>query len=131
MASLAAGRTLFGWIAIAGAAALLLLALAWLEGGPGPVREPEQQVMRSSRTAGLANNYEQALAAANLHVASAGERAAASDDEWLLHETAARAYLFRARLTGSYSDYFAAERELRRAESMAVPGTGPHMTGAM
>jgi tetratricopeptide (TPR) repeat protein len=92
---------------------------------------PEQQPAATLKTTGVATNYQQALDALNLHLAGATSRAEASGGQWLLHELAARAWLFRARLTGSYDDYSAAEGALRRSESMAAPRTGPHMTGAM
>ncbi|MDQ3140421.1 MAG: hypothetical protein M3Q15_06820, partial [Pseudomonadota bacterium] len=67
----------------------------------------------------------------NVHLSSAEDRAEALNDGWLVHDITARAWLFRARLTGSYDDFAAAESAFRRSELMADPGTGPHMTGAI
>lgn len=131
MASLSASRTSLRWIALTAVAALLILALEWLRSAPAGVGMPEQRPAGPLRVAGVAKDYQQALDAVNLHLGSATSRAEAANDEWLLHEVAARAWLSRARLTGSFEDYRAAEIEFRRSESMAAPRTGPHMTGAM
>lgn len=79
---------------------------------------------------GIAEDYPQALARLDLHVADSGQRAATLDDGWLVHDAAARAWLWRARLTGSYDDYAAARAALWRGFARAAPRTGPHETGA-
>lgn len=51
-------------------------------------------------------------------------------DDWLAQEMLARAWFERARLTGSYDDYAAAERALDRSEAAAPAGAGPHLLRA-
>lgn len=109
---------------------LALLALEQFRNGEGGWRISPDAGPRLIVT-GVARNYGEALASLNEHLGSATRRAAELDDGWLIHDIAARAWLFRARLTGSYDDYAQAEAAFRRSEGMADPGTGPHMTGAI
>lgn len=62
-----------------------------------------------------------------------GDRALADarSGEWLMQERLANAYIGRARLTGSFDDYVAAQAALDRAFATAAPGTGPHLTQAV
>jgi tetratricopeptide (TPR) repeat protein len=117
------------WLFLLLLAGLALLGLERFWAGRNlPV--PESPTPRLVVT-GAADNYAEALAGLNLHRDSAVQRAEALNDGWLIHDIAARAWLFRARLTGSYDDFAAAEAAFRRGEAMADPGTGPHMTGAI
>jgi tetratricopeptide (TPR) repeat protein len=56
--------------------------------------------------------------------------AAERPGEWLFEEALARALIARAKLTGNYGDYAAAQAALDRAFAAAPPGTGPHLTAA-
>jgi tetratricopeptide (TPR) repeat protein len=79
---------------------------------------------------GIARDYAATLARIDRRIAEGKAQTAAADDQWLPHEILARSYLDRARLTGSYSDYAAAQTTLERAMQVAVPGSGPHLLRA-
>lgn len=117
------------WFLLVLLAGLGLLAIERFWGDQG-WRAPSGDTPRIT-VSGRARNYDQALADLNLHLSSGTQRAESLNDGWLIHDIAARAWLFRARLSGSYEDFAAAEAAFRRAESMADPGTGPHMSGAI
>ncbi len=70
------------------------------------------------------------MAGTDVAVANAEAQVIAANDQWLLHESVARSYLERARLSGNYSDYVAADAALKRAFAVAAPGTGPHLVRA-
>ena len=118
------------WLAVPVLAAFALLAIEGGLGGPEPFgfRGADQPAVS---LAGIAKDYPEALARLDLHLASARERAATMDDGWLVHDIAARAWMWRARLTGSYDDHEGARATLERAFARAAPRTGPHMTGAI
>lgn len=80
---------------------------------------------------GIAADYGGALDRLDLHLDTSKQRADDLDDGWLVHDVVARAWLWRARLTGSYDDHAAARAALQRGFARATPGTGPHMTGAI
>jgi tetratricopeptide (TPR) repeat protein len=79
---------------------------------------------------GVARSYAQALAQADAEVAGAQALAAGRTSEWLVLEGLARRLAARARLTGSFDDYAAAQAVLDRAFAVAAPGAGPHLAQA-
>jgi tetratricopeptide (TPR) repeat protein len=99
---------------------------------PGSDKIRPQALTASS--AGQANvgpaTYDDALARLSASIDTAKVEAAAASNEWLRHEVLARRYIARAKLTGSYHDYAAAQAELDQAFRLAAPGTGPHLTQA-
>src|SRR3712207_2118150 len=120
------------WLVVPVAAALALFALEWGFGAS------ERLGFRSFggspvelSLAGIPGDYAEALRRADLHAENAVERAERLNDGWLVHDVAARAWLSRARLTGSFEDYARAEAALARGFAQAAPRTGPHMTGAV
>ena len=125
----ASDRSLLGWLCVAGLAALALLALerSLSLGRNAPLAVPPAALA----TSGLPQNYREALARIDRAIADARGRAEERAGEWLMHETLARRYLARGRLTGSFDDYAAANATLARAFAVAKPGTGPHMTQAV
>lgn len=70
--------------------------------------------------------YDAELATTDLRIAFAVERAE-TQNSWLLFGLAAAETKSRARLTGDYDDYAAAEALLVRAEELAPDGSGPFM----
>lgn len=122
--------TALRWLAVPVAAGLALLAIERGFGGSEQFSflSPSEPAVS---LVGVAKDYDEALARLDQHLDSAKARADSLDDGWLVHEVVARAWLWRARLTGSYDDHRAAREALRRGFSRASPGTGPHMTGAM
>jgi tetratricopeptide (TPR) repeat protein len=118
------------WLAISVIAALSLLAI---ERGLGGAEQFGVSPLRQTAVhmVGMARDYSEALARSDLHVADAQQRAATLDDGWLVHEIAARASLWRARLSGSYDDHQAAKAALDKGFARAAPRTGPHMSGAL
>ena len=122
------GRAL-GAVLVAGAALLALESWPAAERASAPTAA--QAAPMRTAPSGLPTNYDEALAQIDADLANARERAGSRSDEWLMHEVAARLYLARARLSGSFDDYAAAENALERAFAAAAPGTGPHMTQAV
>ena len=117
------------WLAVPVVAGLALLAIERGFGGAeqlgfGAPGQPAVNLV------GIAADYGEALDRLDLHLDSSKQRADELDDGWLVHEVVARAWLWRARLTGSYDDHAAARAALQRGFARAAPGTGPHMTGA-
>lgn len=106
----------------------LAIREAWPAHPPATVAAaPVRQVKAPDDTP---RTYDQALARAQDEVANAEARAAQHPGEWTILESLARRYAARARLTGSFDDYAAAQRTLDRAFAVAVPGAGPHHTQA-
>jgi tetratricopeptide (TPR) repeat protein len=97
------------------------------QSGIAQVDQGEQQPVALS---GVARSYSGTLAGTDVAVANAEAQVIAANDQWLLHESVARSYLERARLSGNYSDYVAADAALKRAFAVAAPGTGPHLVRA-
>lgn len=112
--------------AVAFALAALLAVERWQDGSLSPGKRAPPGVALT----GIASSHVDALARTDFVIANAKAQAAAAPDQWLLHETVARNYLERARLSGDYRDYAAAEAALGRAFAVAVPGTGPHLVRA-
>lgn len=80
---------------------------------------------------GEAGDYERALRRLDLEIANDRQDAAARTGEWLFEESLARAHMARARLSGNYEDFAAAQAAIDRAFAAAPAGTGPHFTAAM
>jgi tetratricopeptide (TPR) repeat protein len=117
------------WLAVPVIAGLALFAMEWGVGDPErlgfrPTGEPVSLV-------GIAEDYPQALARLDVHIDGARRRAESLDDGWLVYDILARAWLWRARLTGSYDDHEMARTALAKGFAQAEPRTGPHMSGAI
>jgi tetratricopeptide (TPR) repeat protein len=82
-------------------------------------------------TSGAPRSYDDALRRADADVEGAESLAQGRSDEWLIEERLANAYVARARLTGSFDDYAAAQKVLDRAFATTPPGVGPHLAQAM
>lgn len=113
-----------------GMALIVVLAIAladWLVPGM-PKMHRHRPVVASS---GAPQSYAAALH--HLDLLIEGDRALADSrsNEWLMQERLANAYIGRARLTGSFDDYAAAQAALDKAFTTAEPGTGPHLTQAV
>jgi tetratricopeptide (TPR) repeat protein len=119
------------WLAVVLLAALALLMLERGFSGAGPGIATPSAPPRQVTLAGLPGSYDEALARLDLHRDASAKRAKSLNDGWLVHDVEARSWLFRARLTGSFDDYAAAEAALQRGWALAAPGTGPHRTGAV
>jgi len=113
-------------VGVAVAFAILLSIERW-QSGTLPIDEGERQPVA---LAAFGSSYSEVMAAADLAIANAEPQAAAAGDQWLMHENVARAYLDRARLSGNYDDYVAADAAFARAFAVAAPGTGPHFLRA-
>ena len=108
------------------AALLVLTALGgialWFRPAPVPV----------SRTpsGGGPLSYAEAVDRAQRTVDGAAALQRAHRGEWLFEERLANALIARARLTGAFPDYDAAQHALDRAFATAPAGAGPHQTQA-
>jgi tetratricopeptide (TPR) repeat protein len=91
-------------------------------GAPGAHRRPSH---------GAPLDYAQALAHADESLAGGQELARTRAAEWLVQEKIANAYMSRARLTGSFDDYAAAQAALDVGFAHAPPGGGPQLTQAV
>jgi tetratricopeptide (TPR) repeat protein len=106
------------------AAALAVFAAArWLE--PRPVAEPP---IRQSNAG--APDYAIALAEIDRKLAGLRSLSNGPAGGWLLQERIAHQLMRRARLTGSFQDYAAAQAAIDRGFATATPGAGPHLTQA-
>ena len=88
------------------------------------------QLQQPVALSGIAASYADAMARTDLVITNAEAQVATASDQWLLHENVARNYVERARLSGNYDDYAAADAALKRAFAVARPGTGPHLVRA-
>jgi tetratricopeptide (TPR) repeat protein len=113
-------------VVVAVAFAVLLLIERWQSGAA----EIDQEEQQPAALSGIASSYSGILAATDIAIANAEAQVAAANDQWLLHENVARSYLERARFSGNYGDYAAADAALKRAFAVAAPGTGPHLVRA-
>src|SRR5205085_10449333 len=106
----------------------ILIALAhWL------VPDDAWRALRTparSPTRGAPLTYDEALSRADLQLAGARDLARTRGGEWLVQDRLANILIERARLTGSFDDYAAAQQALDRAFATAPAGSGPHMTEA-
>ncbi len=117
---------------LAGALTILLgldasIGSRWRESGYAPPVAPAH----ARAPLGFANSYAEALAGADEAIDGAQRRASERPNDWLVHEALARRHLARARLTGAFDDYAAAQAALDAAFATAPAGTGPHMTQAV
>lgn len=119
----------WAWRAVVAASIVLVGLLAVERWQVGPA-QPVQRARPLVALTGVAGSYAEALARTDLVIANAEAQAKAGSDQWLLHENVARNYFERARLSGSYDDYAAADTALKRAFAVAAPGTGPHLVRA-
>jgi tetratricopeptide (TPR) repeat protein len=77
-----------------------------------------------------ASNFANELADIDTEAAAVRARAQAQPKGWLVLEKLASLHLRRARLSGSYDDYAAAQDALKQAFERAREGTGPVLTRA-
>lgn len=76
-------------------------------------------------------DYAQAITLADQSLEGGQELARTRADEWLVQEKIANAWMSRARLTGSFDDYAAAQAALDLGFAHAPPGSGPQLTQAV
>jgi tetratricopeptide (TPR) repeat protein len=114
-------------VVVVAVAFAVLLLIERRQSGAAEIDQGEQQPVALS---GIASSYSGILAATDIAIANAEAQVAAANDQWLLHENVARSYLERARFSGNYGDYVAADAALTRAFAVAAPGTGPHLVRA-
>ncbi|HEY0324975.1 MAG TPA: hypothetical protein VGC46_03220 [Allosphingosinicella sp.] len=110
---------------------VVLVALAGIvviDSLPQPAPRPPPP---ASPPIGPARSYDQLLASRDSALAERRRLAEERPDEWLVQEQFARAALARARLTGSYDDYAAAQQALDQAFAQAPSGAGPHLSQAV
>jgi tetratricopeptide (TPR) repeat protein len=113
---------------------LALVTAALLAGVHALVRHSQPVPAASAHrrpSHGAPLDYAQALALANQSLAGGQELARTRADEWLVQEKIANAWMSRARLTGSFDDYAAAQAALDVAFAYAPPGSGPQITQAV
>jgi tetratricopeptide (TPR) repeat protein len=114
-------------VLLAAVTAILLVLAHWLVPGDAwrswraPARPP---------TKGAPLSYDEAVGRADGLLAGAEDLARARGGEWLVQDRLANILIERARLTGSFDDYAAAQQALDRAFATAPAGSGPHMTQA-
>jgi tetratricopeptide (TPR) repeat protein len=77
-----------------------------------------------------ARAFEDALADIDTEATAVRARAQAQPKSWMVLEKLANLHLRRARLSGSYDDYAAAQDALKQAFERAHEGTGPVLTRA-
>jgi len=111
-------------IVLAALALATLAAIGWM------LRPSAPSVAESAPSHAGALHYDAAIERVNAILAGATDLAAQHDDEWLFQERLANAHIARARLTGSFEDYAAADAALKRAFTQAPKGAGPHQAMA-
>jgi tetratricopeptide (TPR) repeat protein len=92
-------------------------------------QEPAQQA-ESLQFNRDAKAFEDALAEIDTEAVAVRARAEAQPKSWMVLEKLANLHLRRARLSGDYDDYAAAQDALLQAFERAVEGTGPVLTRA-
>lgn len=114
-------------VLLAAVTAILLVLAHWLVPGDAwrslsaPPRPP---------TKGAPLSYDEAVSRANGLLVGAEDLARTRGGEWMVQDRLANVLIERARLTGSFDDYAAAQQALDRAFATAPAGSGPHMTEA-
>lgn len=111
---------------LAGATAVLLLAAHWL--WPGGFQAPS--IVDRRPTHGFPLTYAEALTRTDQMLEGARTLERTRAGEWMVQERIASTEIDRARLTGSFDDYVAAQQALDRAFAEAPKGSGPHITQA-
>jgi tetratricopeptide (TPR) repeat protein len=97
----------------------------------GPSSASRSHEARRTPASGAPLNYAQALSRADESLAGGQALARTRADEWMVQEKIANAYMSRARLTGSFDDYAAAQAALDRGFAHAPRGGGPQLTQAV
>lgn len=117
-------RPLWHWLLLLGTAMLLVAGAGWLYGRFAAPPPPVERVPLG----GGPRSYEAAIDGANATVEGARLLLRDHGGEWLFEERLANALIARARMTGDYADYAAAQAALDRAFALAEPGAGPHQS---
>jgi tetratricopeptide (TPR) repeat protein len=107
---------------------LLIAALAILI--VEPYRAKPATVPDPLPSSAAPKTYDAALKRLDDGLDAARDQLRIQGDEWLVQERVANAALARARLTGSFDDYAAAQSALDSAFATAPAGAGPHLTQA-
>ena len=93
--------------------------------------EPGRKLIWRRASASAAQGYAAELARLDSKVRWLDQQAAAQrTTSWMAQADAAAAHTERARLTGNYDDYAAAEQLLEQAFRLAPAGAGPHLERA-
>ncbi len=113
--------------------AIVLAAAMALLFGLGRVASRPQAPASPGRApvAGAPQTYAQALQAIDQRLVGHRVLAEVQGGGWLLQDRIANDALARARLTGSFDDYAAAQAALDRGFASAPKGAGPHLTQAV
>ena len=114
-------------VLLAAATVALLVLAHWLV-PDGAL--PSLSAPNATPTRGAPLTYDEALRRADDLLAGAQDLARSRGGEWLVQERLANILIERARLTGSFDDYLAAQQALDRGFAAAPRGSGPHMTQA-
>lgn len=95
-----------------------------------PTRPRSLPRIEARPSTGAPLNYPAAIARVDDRIDGDQAQVRLQGDEWLVLERLANAEMARARLTGSFDDYAAAQDALDRAFRTAPAGAGPHLTQA-
>ncbi|HWN81036.1 MAG TPA: hypothetical protein VNM87_02965, partial [Candidatus Udaeobacter sp.] len=109
----------------------LAVTLLWI-GAPGCSRHEakKEAAVPAAGAAKSGRTYAQELAQLEATIAGLNARIQQQENAPSAYEQAAGAHLQRARLTGDYADYAAAESLITRAFAISPPGAGPFLTRA-
>lgn len=99
-------------------------------GGEAKAKQEQVEQTESLRFNRDAKAFEDALADLDTEATAVRARAEAQPKGWIVLEKLANLHLRRARLSGSYDDYAAAEDALKRAFERAPGAAGPVLTRA-
>ncbi len=77
-----------------------------------------------------AHDHDAALRGIDARIAGAAPLLAAHPGDWLEQENQAQRLMSRARLTGDFGDYAAADAAIKTGFAHAAQNTGPHLTAA-
>lgn len=126
-----AGPRRWLWLAVPPLVVLSVLAVERLAApAPDLAPTPPPAARQVAAPQGLPRSFEAALAQADAELAAAQARAAEHPGEWVFLEALGRRHSARARLTGAFDDYVAAQAALDRAFALAPSGAGPHLSQA-
>ncbi|MBX3485806.1 tetratricopeptide repeat protein [Phenylobacterium sp.] len=120
------------WLAVPPLAVASVLAVERLAAPPADVapRLPPAALRTMKLPDDAPRTFDDALARADAGLAAAKARVAEHPGEWVFLEGLSRRWSTRARLTGSFDDYAAAQAALDQAFALAPAGSGPHLTQA-